>query len=90
MRKSPYINFLNARSILGNSSKALSELDDMEQIIRFLAEGDRYDEIASKKQMPVGSIKRKCTEIREHFHCKTNAQLVYKYVKGEIDVFRLI
>lgn len=90
MRKSTYINFLNAKLLLSKDDKSLDDLSDMEEIIRFLAYGDRYEEIAEKKHVPVGSVKRMCCEMREHFHCKTNAQLVYKYIRGEIDVFRLI
>jgi len=87
---SSYINFLNTRSILVHGSKSLSELSDMEQIIHFLAQGDRYLEIADKKQVPVGSVKRMCCELRANFNCKTNAQLVYKYSTGEIDAFKLV
>ena len=90
MRSSTYINFLNKRSIMQHGDKALCALKDMERIIKFLSQGDSYDDVSKKKAMSTTSIRRLCVEIREHFHCETDAELVYKYTRGEIDVFKLI
>jgi len=88
MRKSRNINFTSASSIDSYGEPAIEYLREMEQIIQYLSQGDRYCDIAEKKCKGISAIKRFCSELRETFHCKTNAQLVAKYFKGEIDVFR--
>ncbi|MDA0910047.1 MAG: hypothetical protein O2809_00625 [Proteobacteria bacterium] len=90
MRSSTYINFLSEKSIMQHGDKALYALKDMKRIIEFLSQGDSYDDLSKKRAMSITSIRKLCIEIREHFQCETDAELIYKYTRGEIDVFRLI